>query len=67
MNTYAPRVLILWATGIVIIDILCLSANPMLMNECDAPESNNTNVGWESMLNIPTITDWLCRISLSSV
>jgi hypothetical protein len=39
-----------------IIDILCLLGNPMLMNECGAPESNNTNVGWESMVNIPAIT-----------
>jgi hypothetical protein len=39
-----------------IIDILCLYANPMLMNECDAPESNNTSAGWESMVNIPAFT-----------
>jgi hypothetical protein len=48
MHICAPRVLILYAKGIAIRDILCLSANPMLMNECDAPESNNTNAGWES-------------------
>jgi hypothetical protein len=37
------------------VDILCLCANPILMNECDAPESNNTYAGWESMVNIPAI------------
>ena len=26
------------------------------MNECDAPESNNTYARWESMVNIPAIT-----------
>ena len=25
------------------------------MNECDAPESNNTYAKWESMVNIPAI------------
>ena len=39
----------------------------MLMNECDAAESNNTYVGWESIVNIPTITSSLCKISLASV
>ena len=39
----------------------------MLMNECDAPESNNTYDGWESMVNIPAITDTFYRISSASV
>ena len=39
----------------------------MLMNECDAPESNNTYAGWESMVNIPTITGSFYKISLASV
>ena len=39
----------------------------MLMNECDALESNNTYAGWESMVNIPTITGLFCKISSASV
>jgi hypothetical protein len=39
----------------------------MLMNEYDALESNNTNVGWESMVNIPVITGSFYRISSASV
>ena len=39
----------------------------MLMNECDAPESNNTYVGWESMVNIPVIIGSPYEISLASV
>ena len=39
----------------------------MLMNECDAPESNNTYAGWESMVNIPAITGSFYKISLASV
>ena len=39
----------------------------MLMNECDAPESNNTYDGWESMVNIPAITGSFYKISLASV
>ena len=35
----------------------------MPMNECDAPESNNTYAGWESMVNIPAITASFCKIS----
>jgi hypothetical protein len=49
MSICAPEVLILYAIGIAIIDILCLSTNLMLMNECNAPESNNTYARWESM------------------
>ena len=37
------------------------------MNECDAPESNNTYVGWESMVNIPAITGSPCGISSALV
>ena len=40
-------------------------ANPMLMNECDAPESNNTFAGWESVINIPAIIASFCKISAS--
>ena len=39
----------------------------MLMNECDAPESNNTYAGWELMVNIPVITGSFCKISLALV
>ena len=39
----------------------------MLMNECDAPESNNTYAGWESMVNIPAITGSFWKISSASV
>ena len=39
----------------------------MLMNECDAPKSNNTYVGWESMVNIPAIISSFCKISSASV
>jgi len=39
----------------------------MLMNECDAPESNNTYVGWESMVNIPAIIGSFYKISSASV
>ena len=39
----------------------------MLMNECDAPESNNTYAGWESMVNRPTITGLFYKISSASV
>ena len=39
----------------------------MLMNECDAPESNNTYAGWESMVNIPAITGSFYKISSASV
>ena len=39
----------------------------MLMNECDAPESNNTFAGWESMVNIPVITGSFCKISSALV
>ena len=35
----------------------------MLMNECDALESNNIYVGWESMVNIPAITGSFYKIS----
>ena len=34
----------------------------MLMNECDAPESNNTYTRWESMVNIPAITGSFYKI-----
>ena len=37
------------------------------MNECDAPESNNTYVGWESMVNISAITGSPCGISSALV
>ena len=37
------------------------------MNECDAPESNNTYAGWKSMVNIPAITGSPYEISLASV
>ena len=67
MHNYAPKVLILYAIGIAIRDILCLCANPMLMNECDAPESNNTYTWWESMVNIPAIIGSFCKISSASV
>ena len=39
----------------------------MLMNECDAPESNNTYARWESMVNIPTIVGSFYKISSASV
>ena len=39
----------------------------MLMNECDAPESNNTYAEWESMVNIPTITGSFYKIFSASV
>ena len=39
----------------------------MLMNECDAPESNNTYAGWESIVNIPAITGSFCKISSALV
>ena len=39
----------------------------MLMNECDAPESNNIYARWESMVNIPDITGSFCKISSASV
>ena len=39
----------------------------MLMNECDAPESNNTYTWWESMINIPAITGSFCKISSALV
>jgi len=39
----------------------------MLMNECDAPESNNTYAGWESMVNIPAIIGSFYKISSASV
>jgi hypothetical protein len=39
----------------------------MLMNERDAPESNNTNAGWESMVNIPAIIDSFYKIFLASM
>jgi hypothetical protein len=39
----------------------------MLMNECDAPESNNINAGWESMVNIPAIIGSFYRISSASL
>ena len=39
----------------------------MLMNECDAPESNNTYAGWESMVNILAITCSFYKISSASV
>ena len=39
----------------------------MLMNECDALESNNTYARWESMVNIPAITGSFCKISLASM
>ena len=55
MHNCAPEVLILLAIGIAIVDILCLCANPILMNGCDALESNNTYAGWKSMVNIPAI------------
>ena len=53
--------------GIAIRDILCLWANPMLLNECDALESNNTYAGWESIVNIPAITGSFCKISSALV
>ena len=37
------------------------------MNECDAPESNNTYAGWESMVNISAITGSFYKISSASV
>ena len=39
----------------------------MLINKCDAPESNNTYAGWESMVNIAAITGSFCKISSASV
>ena len=39
----------------------------MLMNECDAPESNNTYAGWESMVNIPAIIGSFYKIFSASV
>ena len=39
----------------------------MPMNEYDAPESNNTYAGWESMVNIPAITGSFYKISSASV
>ena len=39
----------------------------MLMNECDAPESNNTYAGWESMVNIPAFTGSFYKISSALV
>ena len=39
----------------------------MLMNECDAPELNNTYAGWESMVNILAITSSFYKISSASV
>ena len=39
----------------------------MLMNEYDAPESNNTYDEWESMVNIPAIIGSFCKISSASV
>ena len=50
-----------------IVDILCLCANPKLMNEYDAPESNDTHVGWDSMVNIPAIIGSPYGISSTSV
>ena len=41
--------------------------NPMLINECDAPESNNIYARWESMVNIPVITGSPYGISLALV
>ena len=35
----------------------------MLLNQCDALESNNTYAGWESMVNILAITGSFCKIS----
>ena len=55
------------AIGIAIVDILCLCANPILMNEYDALESNNAYARWESMVNIPAITGSPYRISSTSV
>ena len=46
---------------------MCLYANPILMNECDAPNSNNTYAGWESMVNITTITGSPYGISSASM
>jgi hypothetical protein len=37
------------------------------MNECDAPESNNTYAGWELMENIPAITGSPCGNSSATV
>ena len=39
----------------------------MLINECDALESDNTYAGWESMVNIPAITGSFWKISLALV
>ena len=50
-----------------IVDILCFCANPILMNECDAPELNNTYARWESMVNIPAITGSPYEISSALV
>ena len=39
----------------------------MLMNEYDAPKSNNTYARWEPMVNIPAITGSSCKISSALV
>ena len=39
----------------------------MLIKECDAPESNNTKAGWESMVNIPAITGSYCKTYVACV
>ena len=39
----------------------------MLINECDAPESNNTYARWESMVNISAITGSFYKIFSASV
>ena len=39
----------------------------MLMNKCDALESNNTYAGWESMINIPAIIGSFYKISSALV
>jgi hypothetical protein len=33
--------------------MLCFSTNDSVINECDAPESNKTDVGMELTRNIP--------------
>ena len=39
----------------------------MLMNKCDALESNNTYAGWVSMVNIPAIIGSFYKILSASV
>jgi hypothetical protein len=45
---------------IVAIGRLCMETNLDDMNECEAPESNKTVVGFELARNIPNTTSGAC-------